>query len=132
MRILVVDDEEAYLKLLGDLLKQQGCKVFLAGDGKQAREVLNQQEVDVIISDVNMPTLDGVRFHSYVREFTEAREIPFIFISGMDNVGSDSVIVDQGLDFFVSKRDPIHTIVSLVGKLKSRIYANRTRQTSPE
>jgi DNA-binding response OmpR family regulator len=132
MRILVVDDEEAYLKLLGDLLKQQGCKVFLAGDGKQAREVLNQQEVDVIISDVHMPTLDGVRFHSYVREFTEARETPFIFISGMDDVQSDSVILDPHLDYFISKRDPIHAIVSLVGKLKTKINADRERQTSPE
>ena len=132
MRVLVVDDEEAYLKLLGDLLKQQGCTVFLAGDGKQAREVLNQQEVDLIISDVHMPTLDGVRFHSYVREFTEARETPFIFISGMDDVQSGSVIVDPGLDYFISKKDLIHSIVSLVGKLKSKIKADRERQTSPE
>jgi DNA-binding response OmpR family regulator len=119
MKVLIVDDEASYLELLGDLLRHEGCTVSSASDGKQAREILNQEEVDVIISDVNMPTLDGVRLHSFVREVTGERSIPFIFISGMDD--SESYIVDSTVDYFVSKKDPIDGIVGLVKKLKNQL-----------
>ena len=122
MKVLIVDDEAAYLELLGDLLKGIGCTVSYAADGKQAREILNQEEVDLIISDVNMPTLDGVRLHSFVREVTEARATPFIFISGLDD--SQSFVLDSNVDYFVSKKDPIQGIVALVKKLKKELEVN--------
>jgi CheY-like chemotaxis protein len=119
MKVLIVDDEATYLDLLGDLLKKIGCTVSSAADGKQAREILNQEDVDLIISDVNMPTLDGVRLHSFLREVTGERSIPFIFISGLDD--SQSYIVDSRVDYFVSKKDPIEGIIGLVKRLKTQL-----------
>lgn len=130
MKVLIVDDEAAYLQLLGDLLKDAGCTISCAADGKQAREILSQEEVDLIISDVNMPTLDGVRLHSFVREVTEARATPFVFISGVDD--SQSYVIDSNVDYFVSKKDPIQGIVALVSKLKSQIEMSRQRKASAE
>lgn len=118
MRILVVDDNQGYLNLMGDLLRDYGYDVFLAEDGKQAREFVEEQKVDLIISDVFMPTLDGVRFHSYVREFTEAAEIPFIFVSGYNDEYTRNVVVDSHLDFFFSKTTPVENIVALIEKFK--------------
>jgi DNA-binding response OmpR family regulator len=122
MKILVVDDNQGYLNLMGDLLRDYGYNVFLADDGKQARELLEEQKVDLIISDVFMPTLDGVRFHSYVREFTEVDQIPFIFVSGYDDEYTRNVVVDSDMDFFFSKTTPVENIVALIEKLKSAKY----------
>ena len=72
MRILIVDDEEAFLNVMEQVLRTQGYDVVKAQDGKQAREALEGEKIDLIMSDVFMPTLDGVRFHSFVREFTDA------------------------------------------------------------
>ncbi|MFN0158406.1 MAG: response regulator [Bacteroidota bacterium] len=118
MKILVVDDNQGYLNLMGDLLRDYGYDVFLAEDGKQARELLEEQKVDLIISDVFMPTLDGVRFHSYVREFTEAEEIPFIFVSGYDDEYTRNVVLDSNLDFFFNKTTPVENIVALIERFK--------------
>src|SRR5512136_998303 len=100
MRILLVDDEQGYLNVMGDLLRDYGYEVILAHDGKQAREALEVEQVDLIISDVFMPTLDGVRFHSYVRDFTDSSDVPFIFMSGYDDEQTQNLLVDPKLDFF--------------------------------
>ena len=121
MRILVVDDNKGYLNVMGDLLRDYGYEVFLAEDGKQARELLEDQKVDLIISDVFMPTLDGSRFHSYVREFTDASDVPFIFVSGFDDEHTKKVVLDSKIDFFVSKTAPVETIVSLIEQIKAEL-----------
>ncbi len=129
MRILVVDDNEGFLNVMGDLLRDYGYEVFLAEDGKQAREFLEGQKVDLIVSDVFMPTLDGSRFHSYVREFTDSSTIPFIFISGFDDEHTRRVVVDSRIDFFVSKTAPVETIVSLIEQIKSDLQPKAVAKT---
>jgi DNA-binding response OmpR family regulator len=118
MKILLVDDEEGFLSVMGGVLREQGYDVVLAEDGKKAREALEGEKIDLIISDVFMPTLDGVRFHSYVREFTDAKDVPFIFISGYDDEHTRGLAKDSPRDFFLSKTTPIEEIIALVEKLK--------------
>ena len=123
MKILVVDDNRGFLNLMGDLLRDSGYEVFLAEDGKQAREFLEDQTVDLIISDVFMPTLDGSRFHSYVREFTDAGNVPFIFVSGYDDEHTRRLVVDSKIDFFVSKTAPVEKIVNLIESVKANLQS---------
>jgi CheY-like chemotaxis protein len=118
MRILLVDDEKGFLNVMGEVLRESGYDTVLAEDGKQARELLESEKVDLIISDVFMPTLDGPRFHSYVREFTAVPDTPFIFVSGYDDEHTRSLVVNSDIDFFFSKTTPMDTILSLIEKLK--------------
>jgi DNA-binding response OmpR family regulator len=118
MRILLVDDEESFLAVMGRVLREQGYEVIQAEDGKLAREALEGEKIDLIISDVFMPTLDGVRFHSYVREFTDAKNVPFIFISGYDDQHTRGLAANSPLDHFLSKTTPIEDIIALIEKIK--------------
>lgn len=118
MRILLVDDEKGFLNVMGDTLRAGGHEVLPAENGKQAREVLESQRVDLIISDVFMPTLNGVRFHSYVRDFTDSSDVPFIFMSGYDDEQTQNLIVDPKLDFFFSKTTPVDVLMAFIGTLK--------------
>ncbi len=120
MKILMVDDNRGFLNLMGDILKDQGYDVFLAEDGKQAREFVEEQSVDLIISDVFMPTLDGMRFHSFVREFTDASDVPFIFVSGYDDEYTRGVVVNSSVDYFFSKTTPVEKIIALIERLRVR------------
>ncbi len=117
MKILVVDDNKSFLNVIGNVLKDNGHEVRLADDGKQARELLETELVDLIISDIFMPTLDGTRFHSYVREFTDARDVPFIFISGYDDENTRKLVADSKKDFFFSKTTPFEEVMSLIEKM---------------
>jgi CheY-like chemotaxis protein len=127
MKILVVDDNPSYLQVTVDLLRDQGFDVMKAEDGKQARECLEVEQVDVIISDVFMPTLDGSRFHSYVREFMEATDIPFIFVSGYDDDVTKRLVKGSDKDFFFSKTAPFEDIISLLEKLSKKRQADLAR-----
>jgi DNA-binding response OmpR family regulator len=117
MKILLVDDEESFLEMMGDALEARGFDVIRAGDGKQAREALEMEQIDLIISDVFMPTLDGERFHSYVRDLSGASEVPFIFLSGYDDERVHKLVVDPTKDFYFSKTTPLEVILTTIEKL---------------
>jgi two-component system chemotaxis response regulator CheY len=125
MRILLVDDEKGFLNVMGDALRSRGHEVLTAEDGKLAREVLESQRVDLIISDVFMPTLNGVRFHSYVRDFTDSSDVPFIFMSGYEDEQTRNLVVDPALDFFFSKTTPVEKLMTFIGTLQ------RSREQQP-
>jgi len=124
MKILVVDDNKSFLDVIGGVLEDHGHEVRLADDGKQARELLETELVDLIISDIFMPTLDGNRFHSYVREFTDARDVPFIFISGYDDENTRKLVADSKKDFFFSKTTPFEEVISLIEKMDESRHLN--------
>lgn len=114
MKILVVDDDRNYLSLFSNLLRNRGHEVFPAEEGKEARELLDVEQIDLIISDVYMPTLDGVWFHSYVREFSNRPDVPFIFISGSDDEYTHDLIIDPNIDLSLSKTLTPETLVSRI------------------
>ncbi len=62
-RILIVDDEPRYLRLLEANLRTEGYEVVTAQDGAQAVDVFSNQPIDLVLMDVMMPKLDGFRCH---------------------------------------------------------------------
>jgi CheY-like chemotaxis protein len=118
MKILLVDDEGGFLKAMGDMLREIGHDVLIAENGKQAREHLDEQRVDAIISDVFMPTLDGMRFHDYVRQFSGCPDVPFVYMSGCDDEGTRQLVTDPALDFFLSKTTPIDRLLELLDSFR--------------
>ena len=118
MKILIVDDNQGFLQVMGDLLSSYGSDVVLAEDGKQAREILETESVDLIVSDIFMPTLDGNRFHSSVRECLRAPDMPFIFYSGYESEETQNIVNHSKIDFFLSKASPVEELVNLIEKIR--------------
>ena len=58
--VLVVDDERMLLDIFREWLEEENCRVLTAGDGAAALEILRHEHVDVIVSDVRMPVMDGI------------------------------------------------------------------------
>lgn len=58
--VLIIDDEERFLKTTQVLLEKEGYTVFTAADGLQGLNILNDKRIDVVILDVKMPGMDGV------------------------------------------------------------------------
>ena len=67
--ILVVEDDKHTRKLMETILKRQGYSVFVAEDGVQGMEVLDNHHIDLIILDVMMPNMDGFEFAKELRKY---------------------------------------------------------------
>ncbi len=67
-RILIVDDEENILNALKRLFRKENYRIFTADSGEEGLAVLDQEEVDLIISDLKMPNMNGIEFLAMAKE----------------------------------------------------------------
>ncbi len=81
--ILVIDDDQTLVKLLKDNLKQEGYRVYCGYDGNVAVTMATKHRPDVILMDVSMPRLDGLRAFHQLRANEKTSHIPVVFISEM-------------------------------------------------
>lgn len=80
--ILIVDDSKTVRNLVAFIMKKEGFKVTMAEDGLDGLEKLYSSEsVDLVISDVNMPRMDGFTFIKTVREQEAYRDLPIVVLS---------------------------------------------------
>jgi len=80
--ILIVDDSKTVRNLVAFIMKKEGFKVYSAEDGLDGLEKLySMEQVDLIISDVNMPRMDGFTFIKTLREQEAYRDLPIIVLS---------------------------------------------------
>lgn len=84
MRVLIVDDSSVMRKIVERALRQAGLqmgKVFEAGSGREGLLILEQEPVDLIVSDINMPSMDGLEFLRQIRSRSLARSAPVVMIT---------------------------------------------------
>ena len=82
--VLIVDDSPAMRSFVRRVLELSGIPLgqcLEAGDGKQALEILRQQWVDVVLTDINMPTMDGEQFVRKMEEDPAMQPIPVLVVS---------------------------------------------------
>lgn len=79
--ILVVDDSSSIRTVVGTALKKEGYDVIQACDGKDALSKLTGQKINLIISDVNMPNMDGITFVKQVKTLPNYKFTPVIMLT---------------------------------------------------
>lgn len=89
-RVLIVDDDGPLRETLTDVLSRAGHEVFAASGGHSALALLGQQIVDVVITDVYMPEMDGIELLLALRQTRPA--LPVLVISGGGNRGTVQVL----------------------------------------
>ena len=99
--ILVCDDEEDITDILKDILEIEGYKVFRSHSAREALKLLKQIQVDVLMSDLKMPEMDGLEYVGKVREINNY--IPIIFISGQVDKNHFKRFLELGVHDFVEK-----------------------------
>ena len=104
--VLIVDDSAAIRKILHRVLVQADVplgRVVEAGDGIEALEALKRQKVGLILSDINMPNMDGLQFLSAVKADTEAKDIPVIMVTTEGGSSKVMEAVNLGAAGYVRK-----------------------------
>lgn len=100
MRILIVDDEPRYLRLLEANLRTEGYEVVTASDGLQAIETFSSQPIDLVLLDVMMPHLDGFGTCQRIREFSN---VPIIILTAKGEEQDRVKGLDFGADDYLVK-----------------------------
>jgi two-component system KDP operon response regulator KdpE len=99
-RILLVDDETALQRTMGPLLRSRGFAVSIAGTGRTAVEMFEQERPDLVILDLGLPDMDGGDVCQQIRE---RGETPILILSARGAEKDKVVALDRGADDYVTK-----------------------------
>jgi len=104
--VLIVDDSAAIRKILQRVLRQADVPmgtVYEAGDGLEALEALKKQSIGLVLSDINMPNMDGLEFLTKVRAEAAWRDLPVLMISTEGSQAKVLEAVERGASGYVRK-----------------------------
>ncbi|MBF0274225.1 MAG: diguanylate cyclase [Nitrospinae bacterium] len=122
--IIVADDEKSNRVLLNELLKDR-YRIILAKDGKQALARAQEFLPDLILLDVIMPVMDGHETIKMLKNDDKTRNIPVIFISGLDSTEDEQTGLDLGAADYISK--PFHPAI-VEARVRNHLRSVRQRR----
>jgi CheY-like chemotaxis protein len=117
-RALIVDDEEDLRDILELMLSRMGVDVVSASNGKEALIQLKEKKIDLVISDISMPVMDGVTLLKELRNNTDLSQPHFLFISGgIEFDESKQALINSQSDGMISKPFQIEQILDSFSKI---------------
>ncbi len=127
--ILCVDDEEANLKLLDNILTPRGYNVVSAASGKDALQKIKSQDVDLILLDIMMPLMDGFEVCRQIKDDQKLRNIPVIMITALTAKEDRIHGIESGAEEFLSKPfDKKEVLARINSLLKVKKTQRRPRE----
>ncbi len=118
MKILLVDDEKDLVVTLSALLQKWGYDVVSAHDGIQAQKVLETAPIDIVISDLIMPNLDGGELITWLN--TQKKKPHFIIMSAYYNEGFIKYFSDQGITNILGKPIQFDKLQAMLNKFSAQ------------
>jgi len=100
-KILVVDDDCNFRSLIAHILKDEDYSVSTAEDGIVALRMLKSEQCSILITDINMPNMDGIELFNNVKRLYP--QITVIFISGFDYNNLDEKLLREETSYFFKK-----------------------------
>ena len=91
--------------------------MLLAENGEEALQKLKETTTDLVISDIYMPVMDGIKFHRTVRATPELETLPFLFVSAYDDQHTLDAVKDPRYEGFLRKARPIEELIEWINYL---------------
>jgi two-component system, chemotaxis family, chemotaxis protein CheY len=115
-QILIVDDSATVRKFVSVSLGMQGFNVVAACDGMDALEKMPQSNFDLVITDLNMPNMDGFGLIKALRENDQYKSLPIIILTSLSDQGSKDLGVELGASSYLIKPFSLEKIQYEVSK----------------
>jgi pilus assembly protein CpaE len=131
-RILIVDDVELNLKMVGAILQKDGYEVITARSGVDALEVIKSSPPNLAILDVMMPDMDGYTLCEHLRQTSTTAKIPIIILTALSGVEDKIKAFDSGADDFLAKPFESQELRARVKVLLRRFSERESVQTNEE
>jgi DNA-binding NtrC family response regulator len=104
--LLIVDDEIDLSINMKELLEKEAGEIFIAGNGQEGLEILKSRKIDVVISDIKMPIMDGLKFIQEARRI--GLNMPFIFYTGHGPAEFKKIVQELGAAELLTKPNFLH------------------------
>ena len=126
--VLLVDDEEQFLKLLSQRLQSRGMRVESAGGGEEALQKVQSESFDAIVLDLAMPGIDGIETLRRIKEANP--EMQIIMLTGHATVKSGIEAMKLGAEDYLEKPVDLNELLEKIGaaKHKKAILVEKSRQ----
>ena len=122
-KILLVDDDPKFQKLMLHVLEKHGFEVTVCNDGIEAKETIDESAAELVISDYKMPNMDGVELLKALRE--DGRDIPFILMTAYGSIESTMAAIKLGTVEYLTKPFDPEEIVLAAQKALNMGHVNR-------
>jgi CheY-like chemotaxis protein len=111
--ILLVDDEPDFLDNLSLALEMAGCHPVTAADGIEALQILQKRPIDLIVADINMPNMGGYQLYNAVRQHSEWKKIPFLFLTGCRFLSENEIRYGKtlGINDYLTKPISVNDLI---------------------
>jgi putative nucleotidyltransferase with HDIG domain len=132
-KILVVDDEEAIREVVSTLLESQGYDCTTVNNGLLAREYLKKNSVDLVLSDMVMPEMDGLSLLEWARKHDP--DVPVIMVTAMHDLSTALEAIRRGAYDYILKpfeKDQLYLGVRRALELRHLVLENRNYQRNLE
>lgn len=118
LQVLIVDDSELSRKYISRILSDVGIEnISLANDGKQALDMFNRHYFDLIVTDFNMPEMDGLQLVKHIRASEEHRNIPILMVTSEQNQNRLAAVEKAGVSAVLDKPFEPGSIRNLIVRL---------------
>ncbi len=99
-RVLVVDDDDDFRSVLAEVLREEGCEVVEAANGRTAIGILDSMVPDVILVDLIMPVMNGWTLFAAIESNPKLENVPVVFLSAVPQMspGGGSLVLKKPLD----------------------------------
>jgi|SRR6478672_2678379 len=124
IKILLVDDEQDILEIVGYNLSQEGYKIVTASNGKEAISMAKKELPQLIIMDVMMPEMDGMEACENIRKIPELSNVIITFLTARSEDYSQVAGFDAGADDYIAKPIKPKLLVSKVKALLRRLKSD--------
>ena len=121
MTVLVIDDMESIVEMLGEVMNEIGHTAFTATSGDQAIEIYENNRIDVVVCDLVMPIMDGWQVGRTIKSICAAKGVPktpFVLLTGWGGQElEEEKIQDSGIDSLLEKPVDIKKLLDVMGRL---------------
>jgi len=115
-KILIVDDDPAIVESLKHILERRGCRTCVAMDGEAALQKIEQETIDLVLLDLELPKLPGEEVCKKIRKNEKMKNIPIIMVSGK-NTDTDRIIGRViGADYYVTKPFDVMELLEIISE----------------
>jgi signal transduction histidine kinase/CheY-like chemotaxis protein len=128
LRVLVAEDNRVNQTVVKRLLEKRGHRVVVAGNGRAALRILEQEPIDLVLMDVQMPDIDGLQATKVIRqrENETGEHVPIIALTAHAMKGDFEKCVEAGMDGYLSKPIHSHELDQLLDRIPTRLLYNQT------